>query len=323
MATSIQIIAIFFLAVTGLTCNFVKASFKEGMSEHFEIKICSFLDCYFFSKGECKFCYSLQPLTTPDCNPYSQDKIQLNCKVKGPLGAELDIKWFFKSKQPEGTAMELENIAPFGIHKTIVSVNNTVLIKSDLAISNLTVGEYWCQVYHMDNALLKSQIFGVATKGDYSRDDDCAENVSFSVESEKCADIGQNNKLEGESYTCPLTQSTIHSPTSQLQDFKTRTLIPSVVSVESTLKLSQNTNSRIISPTLSPQSTVIITSQPRLLSTNHPSSDPAGLMEKPSNQLWLYVVVGLSGVFLFLIFVLTIVFVLLCLTGPRHHRKRK
>ena len=256
----------------------------------------------------------MQPLTTPNCNPYSQDKIQLNCKVRGPLGVELHIKWLFKSKQPESTAMELENIAPFGIHENIVSVNNTRLIKSKLAIGNLTVGEYWCHVYHMDNALLKSQVFDVATKDDYSRDEDCAENVSFTVELEKCADIVQN-RLEGESYTCPQTQSTVHLSTSQLQDFKTRILIPFMMSVEIM---------RTILPTLSPQDTVIITSLPRLMiPTNQPSSDPTDLLEKQKTQLWLYVAIGLSCVFLFLIFVLTIVCVLLCLMKPHHHRKSK
>ena len=125
--------------------------------------------------------------------------------------------------------MQLWNWRTFGIHENNVSVNNTVLIKSKLAISNLTVGEYWCQVYHMDNALLKSQVFDVATKDDYSRDNDCADNVSFTVELEKCADIVEN-ELEGESYTCPKTQSNVHFSTSQLQDFKTRSLIPSMMS---------------------------------------------------------------------------------------------
>ena len=199
--------------------------------------------------------------------------------------------------------MELENIAPFGIHENIVSVNNTMLIKSKLAISNLTVGEYWCQVYHMDKALLKSQVFDVATKDDYSRDNDCAENVSFTVELEKCGDIVEN-RFEGESYTCPQTQSTVHLSTSQLQDFKTRSLIPSMMSVEIM---------RTILPTLSPQDTVIITSLPSLIPTNQPSSDPTDLLEKQTTQLWLYVAVGLSGVFLFLIFLLTIVCILLCL----------
>ena len=107
MATSIQTIATFLLAVS---ChNFVGASFKEGMSGNI-IKRCCFFLITIYSKGECKFCYLLQPLTTPNCNPYSQDKIQLNCRVRGPLGVELHIKWLFKSKQPEGAAMELENL---------------------------------------------------------------------------------------------------------------------------------------------------------------------------------------------------------------------
>lgn len=284
--------------------------------------------------GGCQFCYSKQPPVSPsDCNPYAPSSIRLVCQVTGPSGAALEIKWYSRSDDGQETLLNDD-----GEHVTsghAITVNSEKTITSYLTIMKLTVGSYWCRVFHNNNGLLASQMFGVAGVDDYERESNCEENKTFAEEIAKCADIPIPDHLAGKgtSSSCPLNDaaSTIVSV------FATRTLIPSTTIAQNsyqptTLPMSPtlvltagNNESSTSNP--SPSASQIATdtsSSVEVLPTVRPSNDPAAaaVHDKQRTETWLYLVVGLSGTFLFLIVILLGICVLLCLTRPSQ-RSRK
>ena len=211
-----------------------------------------------------------------------------------------------------------------------------------MRIGNLAVGDYWCQVYHNNNALLSSQKLGIASEEDYARDDPCEENMSLSEPADKCADIPLPDHLtQGASSTCPLNEFAGQSTSGTAAGgFTTRTLIPptttniisSVTYTNAYTQLTMETSATTMTQsTLRTSSTTAHETTEQHRSTTNtdslptiairPSSDPATIDSHPKKAgTWLYVVIGLSGVFLLLIIILVAVFILLCLSRPGNKR---
>lgn len=257
----------------------------------------------------CKFCYIEQPCENTgcgndDCNPYKAPHVVLQCKITVPLGIELQIKWFC-SPTSSNTNSSLITADNLKYDITVQKIQNGDVFQqtSRLVITDIDERDYWCQVFHENNALLKSQILEISNG--YDRDQPCSDNVLLSQEVKKCADV-----IEGV-LTCPtgvgmmtsssLIQTSISFPT-------TSTL--------STLFITSQTSSfpSFLYPSSSKQRSTITTQE---ISENlRPTSE--SLIENKSNnfRIWLYIVAGLSGLFALLIILLTIICVGLCLMRP-------
>ena len=299
--------------------------------------------CHIILEGGCQFCYSKQPPeSTGECNPYEPNSIQLTCQVTGPVGADLYIKWFYKSESTDALTTELHSSSNYFVVVTSVTTTSTRIIKSQMRILNLTVGDYWCRVYHNNNGLLSSQKLGIASEEDYARDLSCVENMSLWEPADKCADIPLPDHLtQGQSSTCPLDELAGQSSgETAAGSYTTRTLIPPTItniiigltSANTYTQLTMETSTIAMTRSSSHTSSTTAQGTPeqhRSTTTTgsvptiaiRPSSNSASTEGHPRKAgTWLYVVIGLSGVFLFLIFILAAVFILLCLSRPANKR---
>lgn len=307
---------------------------------HACISFCSSIICItliHYIGSPCQFCYVLQPPgAIESCNPHGASYIRLVCQVEGPAGATLDIKWYFESSDDDTPSNKTEigkGIPPH--YSSIIKIkqlfdsNTKQLLTSRLTIHNLMIGDYWCQVYHEDMGLLESEKMGIGGESDYSREDDCKVGQVFNKTIEKCADIPipayTADRSGTSSSTCPLTlirsstslisnsstiPTTSYNPTSMIVDYSN-----TIIAASSTIR----THSRYSVPSESiPGSSRLVVP----IASNSPSSDSTVLNDAKQAQTWLFVVVGLSGVFLVLIIVLVVVFALLCVTGPTNTQKR-
>ena len=62
--------------------------------------------CVYISAGtsECAYTYQEQPLTNLECNPYPNNKLILNCGVRGPAQVAVSIVWYWEplnNQQPQ------------------------------------------------------------------------------------------------------------------------------------------------------------------------------------------------------------------------------
>ncbi len=239
--------------------------------------------------------------------------------MQGTLGAIFKIRWFFESDETNDKPTELTNSDNIDIESFSVTSADSIYIDSQIHIKDVSIGKYWCQVYHNNNGLLQSQKFGVAAEQDYDRYENCPENQSFAEEIEKCADI---SVVDGTSSSCPTIKP----------GFSTTTLIPSAITIGlnnsqpiTTIPDSQTTDSQSHQTISSPLATtrtesLILSNEP--IPTISQTIDPARLDGEQKTQTWLYVVVCLSGTFLLLIIILKAVCILLCLTSPRNKKSK-
>ena len=303
------------LALLMTKCTYV-AGVTEGTYPFILLMYCTilgYLSCvYIYILGGCKFCYIEQPCENTgcgingDCNPYEAPHVVLQCKITVPLGIELQIEWFCSptSSNTNSSHITADN-GKYDITVQKMQDGDVFQQTSRLVITDIDERDYWCQVFHKNNALLKSQILEISNS--YDREPSCPDNVLLSQEVKKCADV-----IEGV-LTCP-TNAGMMTSSSLIQtsfSFPTASTFP-------TLLITSQTSSfpSFLYPSSSKQRSTITTQE---ISDNlRPTSE--SLIENKSNnfRIWLYIVAGLSGLFALLIILLTIICVGLCLMRPKH-----
>lgn len=210
--------------------------------------------------------------------------ITLQCTIELPTTVELQLKWF-REKNNIKTEITSGNSA-FSIQQE----TNTIDIDNNQKASYLTIytnniaGEYWCQVFHNDESRLESQHLDVGPESDYDRLDYCSKTQTVEeLTTKKCDNIF---KMNGASLNC---QGASNIPTS--------TLLTSSSNLYHTIMI--NSSTMPASPILDQRNS--------------------------SNQFHtiLYIAIGLAGVFIFLIIILSLICVGLCLTQSKSRSKCK